>query len=490
MAPFFMPFSERDILELSQRGISVDSAQRQLELLRTGPVVTMVERPCTLGDGIVHLSELDQQTFSAAFRAALQHLRVARFVPASGAATRMFAHLRTQGDQPARHAFFAALNDFPFAEQLDEALSQSGKSIESCLSNGDYTTLASVLLDPAHMNYDALPKGSVPFHRYGTLSRTAFEEQLVEAAGMLFEGQAGEVHFTVPESFSEANQRALQAYGRALNSKLTVSFSVQSPHTDTLALTADGEPLRNGDGGLAFRPGGHGALLHNLSALDHDVVFIKNIDNIVIQAHQPWVNHHKSVLGGLLLSLVGERNALLRGVNNGEGIGEAIAFLNRWFFGDGWSAPTDQKSVASLLDRPIRVCGMVRNTGEPGGGPFWMRSADGRPSVQIIESSQIKHDDPTQVEIFRSSTHFNPVDAVCSLVNAEGKPYRLEDFANPDRVIITRKIHGNEEVRVLELPGLWNGGMENWLTVFVEVPADTFAPVKTVNDLLRPAHRQ
>lgn len=485
-----MPFSERDILELSQRGISVDSAQRQLELLRAGSVQTVVDRPCTLGDGIVHLSERDQQTFAAAFRAALHYVRVARFVPASGAATRMFAHLRTQGDEPARHAFFAALNDFPFAEQLNAALGQIGKSIESCIAEGDYATVTSVLLDPAYMNYDALPKGSIPFHRYGTLSRTAFEEQLVEAAMALVYGQASEVHFTVPESFAEVDQRALQNYARALNSKLSASFSVQSPHTDTLALTADGEPVRNGDGSLVFRPGGHGALLHNLSALDHDVVFIKNIDNIVIQAHQPWVNDHKSVLGGLLLSLVGERNALLREVNHGDGIREAVAFLSRWFFGDGWSAPNDVKSVAALLDRPIRVCGMVRNTGEPGGGPFWMRSADGRPSVQIIESSQINHDDPSQVEVFRSSTHFNPVDVVCSLVNAEGKPYRLQDFANPNRVIVTQKVHGNEEVRVLELPGLWNGGMENWLTVFVEVPADTFAPVKTVNDLLRPAHRQ
>ncbi len=485
-----MPFNERDILELTGRGIRVSDAQRQLDLLRKGSIYASVDRPCTLGDGILQLTDYDRQTFAAAFRAASRRLTVARFVPASGAATRMFAHLRSQGDDPLRHAFFASLKQFPFTRQLHQALNSLGASIDACLEAGDYATLSSVLLDAEHLGYDALPKGAIPFHRYGDQSRTAFEEQLNEAADTVQGNQPLEVHFTVPESFSTNNRQALVHFATGLNGALKVSFSVQSPHTDTLALDGHGEPLRDVHGGLVFRPGGHGALLYNLAALNHDVVFIKNIDNIVTQAHQPYVNHHKAVLGGLLLSLVGERNALLRELKRGEGCEAAAAFLSRWFFGDGWDLQDGAQALIHLLDRPVRVCGMVRNTGEPGGGPFWMRTVDGRPSVQIVESSQIDRGNSAQTAVFSTSTHFNPVDVVCALNDAEGNPYPLAAFANPNRVIVSRKAYENREACVLELPGLWNGGMENWLSVFVEVPADTFAPVKTVNDLLRPAHQQ
>ena len=484
-----MPLNERDINELAARGIDLGVAQRQLHLLRSGAVHAQVLRPCTLDDGILSLGDDDRQTLAATFRAASNRMRVARFIPASGAATRMFAHLRGHGDDPARHTFFAMLKQLPFAVELDHRLKALGQSIERCLAVGDYATITSVLLDDGHMAFDQLPKGSIPFHGYGESVRTAFQEQLVEAAGMMASGSEQEVHFTVPSTFSDEAQHALIAFGRALNAKLSVSFSVQSAQSDTLALDRTGEPLHNDQGSLVLRPGGHGALLHNLALLQHDVVFIKNIDNIVPEPHQPWVNYHKSVLCGLLLSLVAERNALLRELKKGAAAKAAEGFLRRWFFGDGWDGmPSTQQAIA-FLDRPVRVCGMVRNTGEPGGGPFWLNTPNGVPSVQIIESSQIDRSNPQQEAILRASTHFNPVDMVCALNDADGKPYSLVDFANPNRVIVTQKVHNGQEIRVLELPGLWNGGMENWLSVFVEIPADTFAPVKTVNDLLRPAHR-
>ena len=484
-----MPLNDRDISELSARSIDQGVAERQLQLLRSGAAHAPVLRPCTLGDGILILDEEDRQTLAATFRAASKRIRLARFVPASGAATRMFAHLRGQGDDPARHTFFAMLRQLPFAKVLNQRLEALGQSLERCLAEGDYATVTSVLLDEAHMGFDQLPKGSIPFHGYGDSVRTAFQEQLVEAAGMMASGTEQEVHFTVPSTFSDEAQHALIAYGRALNAKLSVSFSVQSPQSDTLALDSTNEPLRNDENALVLRPGGHGALLHNLALLHRDVVFIKNIDNIVPEPHQPWVNYHKSVLGGLLLSLVAERNALLHELQKGALPEAAEGFLRRWFFGDGWDGSPSTEEAIALLDRPVRVCGMVRNTGEPGGGPFWMNTGNGVPSVQIIESSQIDRNNPEQEALLKASTHFNPVDMVCALNDADGNPYNLVDFANPNRVIVTQKVHNGRGIRVLELPGLWNGGMENWLSVFAEVPADTFAPVKTVNDLLRPAHQ-
>lgn len=485
-----MHLNERDHNELASRSIGPGVAEGQLQLLRSGATHALVLRPCTLDDGILNLDDEDRQTLAATFRAASRRIRLARFIPASGAATRMFAHLRGHGDDPARHAFFAMLKQFSFARELSHRFDALGQSLDQCLAQGEYATIISVLLDEAHMGYDQLPKGSIPFHGYGKFVRTAFQEQLVEAAAMMAPGAEHEVHFTVPSAFSDFDRQALIGFATSLNTKLSVSFSVQSAQTDTLAIDSNNEPLRSDGGDLVLRPGGHGALLHNLSQLQHDVVFIKNIDNIVPEPHQPWVNYHKSILGGLLLSLVAERNALLRELKQGASAKEASGFLRRWFFGDGWDGMPSSEAAIVLLDRPVRVCGMVRNTGEPGGGPFWLNTSNGVPSVQIIESSQINLSNREQEAILKASTHFNPVDMVCALNDAEGKPYNLNDFANPNRVIVTQKVHDGREVRVLELPGLWNGGMENWLSVFVEVPADTFAPVKTVNDLLRPAHQQ
>ena len=447
-------FTEVDRAELQARGMSLDEAERQLRLLREHTPVIRLERPCTLGDGIVRLdSSRHPELLAAAARAAADG-RITKFVPASGAATRMFkdliAALNTDArpsQSPAGKTFFERLDQFPFSRELRQNAGIAG----AILTEAQERTILRTLLHD--MRYAELPKALIPFHR-GRTVRSAFAEHLLEAAlyGRAHDGRTA-VHFTVAPDFRDEFERSLRVLvpevEKDTGAHVDVSFSDQHPSTDTLALGDEAEPFRTGDGRLLFRPAGHGALLQNLQELAADLVVIKNIDNVLPFEKNQDVVHWKRLLIGYLATLLAE---------------------------------TD-------MDRPLRVCGVVRNEGEPGGAPFWIVDGDGRRTKQIVEPSQVDLLDPDQRRIFESSTHFNPVDLVCALRSPGGTRFDLAEFVDPSAVFLSRKTHEGRELTALERPGLWNGAMAHWTTVFVEVPAATFAPVKTVFDLLRPQHQ-
>jgi hypothetical protein len=434
-------FTNTDLRQLEARGISQGEAERQLRLLREAPPATQLDRPCTIGDGIVRLDSAQHADLIAAAADAAADGRLTKFVPASGAATRMFKDLDTR-------AFFDQLDDFPFGPELRE---RSGVRGPVAGAEQERLIVRTLLQD---MRYAELPKGLIAFHRVKGVVRTAFEEHLLEGAQYTRDRDGvARTHFTVaPEfgdEFSAELERIRPAVERATGARLEVTFSQQHPSTDTLAGTPEGELFRTPDGALLLRPAGHGALLRNLQLLNADLVVIKNVDNV-----KPVESSADVVLWKRLL------------------IGYLVTLLD--------SVPAD---------RPVRVCGVVRNEGEPGGAPFWVRGNDGRVTAQIVESSQVDLEDPHQRRVFESSTHFNPVDVVCALRSRAGQPFDLPAFVDPSAVFRAQKSHDGRDVIALERPGLWNGAMAGWHTVFVEVPASTFAPVKTVFDLLRPQHQ-
>ncbi|MDX2171452.1 MAG: DUF4301 family protein [Deltaproteobacteria bacterium] len=365
----------------------------------------------------------------------------------------------------------------------------------SALHGDDLAPLLDALLTPSGLDYAAQPKGLLLFHAYPDGPRTAFEEHLVEAAGLTRDaGGTARLHLTVsPEhqaGFSELLARVRAQYERRLEARFAVGFSTQKRSTDTIAVGADNRPFREPDGRLLFRPGGHGALIENLNELGGDLVFVKNIDNVqpdhrraaALEAMQVEVGH----LAVLQREVAGHLEALA-----GDGAAALAAARDYAAARFGLRLPprADRAAVIAALDRPLRVCGVVRNTGEPGGGPFWVRDSDGSVSPQIVESAQVALGDPDQRAVFERATHFNPVFLACAVRDRHGRPYDLRRFVDPSAVFIARKSKDGRELKALERPGLWNGGMARWLTRFVEIPESAFTPVKTINDLLRPAHQ-
>ncbi len=493
-------FSPDDLKQLADHGIPSETALSQLRRLRTGQSWARLDRPCTPGDGILQLPDESRDLLARRFAEAVADNRLSRFIPASGAASRMFAPLigsaEKTPDEAALRRFVDNLPSFAFFDDLKRAMSEDGHDLEQAIELGDATAIIRYLLEPCGLGYASLPKGLLAFHTGADGPRTPFIEHLAEAA--LANGLDGEVllHFTVSTEHLPLFQAQQAAWRRSLEETygchFSVSFSVQKPTTDTLALDACGDPLRQADGRLTLRPGGHGALLANLADTQADIVLIRNIDNVVPDAHKADNLQWSKVLTGCLLELQQEQHALLKALREDpdESLTRdlTLAFLCDRLQED---VPLDCNPAQLLdrLDRPIRVCGMVANEGEPGGGPFWVRGADGRISRQIIEASQIDRSDPAQAEILAASTHFNPVDMVCGLRDERGRPYDLHRFIDEEAVIITTKQQEGQEVRILERPGLWNGAMAGWHTLFVEIPATAFNPVKTVFDLLRPAHQ-
>lgn len=479
---------------LNQRKIIEIDLNHQLDLLQSGVSDPLLGGACKIQDGILQLDDDLVKACCARFNEALQNrLSLVRFVPASGAATRMFAPLLAPKDFSATvEAILSQFDDFPF---VDAFLTYAGGQWGRASDKQRLELLKKHLLGAGGLNYSDLPKGAIPFHRYPEGSRTAFEEHLHEAAQLAGPGSDSLVHFTVPPNFStaqrsELSERAAQI-GLAYNCRLRCTFSEQSPSTDTIALDANGDPFRQSDGELLFRPGGHGALLQNLGHIDADIVFIKNIDNVLPDRLKHIDVNSKHLLAGLLLTLKSERDQLLQALDKREeaAIEATQSFAQHWFLRKGDALPGGWETARAFLDRPMRVCGMVRNEGQPGGGPFWLADCKFGTSVQIVERAQLSLDDPIQRTCFEASTHFNPVDVVCALNDPAGRPYDLNNFTNPQRVFLADKMHEGRKLRALEHPGLWNGGMEDWLTVFVEVDPATFAPVKTVADLLKPEHR-
>jgi hypothetical protein len=377
----------------------------------------------------------------------------------------------------------------PFAEEIRDVVSAT-----------DRRELLARLLDREQLGYASLPKGLIPFHRYPGGARTALEEQLVECAAYAADGSGrGRQHFTVTPEHRGAIERHVASACERIEAVagIAVDYSVQSPATDTLAGTADGEPLRDGTGALVLRPGGHGALIENLGGLGADLVYIKNVDNVAPEHRTGPTRLWKTLIGGVLVRLEAEVHSKLRAWDERRPDVEELNRLEAFAASRlGVRLPEGparddarRERLRGILERPIRVCGMVRNEGEPGGGPFWVREADGRETLQIVESSQVDLSDPGQAAALAAATHFNPVDLVCAVRDYRGQPHRLAEFVDPDAGFRSTKSRDGETLLALERPGLWNGAMSRWSTVFVEVPVETFTPVKTVLDLLRAEHQ-
>jgi len=514
-------FDERDLQDVSARGIAPDEVQRQIEIFRKGFSYVDLQRPCRLGDGIRALNEKDFTRLTSLYSKAQEGGRAMKFVPASGAATRMFKELLsvnglTNDDTsdlsgPAkkndeyRHLlnFLENIKRFPFYDELNTCMSRDGIDIDRAVSEARYKEILEYTLSKRGLNLAGLPKALISFHQYPDGPRTPVEEHLAEATAYTADGQGkARIHFTVSMEHEEAIKehiKDVKARYRDTGVHFEITFSNQRPSTDTIAVHRDNSLFREPDGSLIFRPGGHGALLENLNALDGDIVFIKNIDNVAPDRIKDTSSRYKKALAGYLVELEERIFDYLKRLEAEKGDEGLIEDIFNFISGEiSMSAPAsiedmpcDKKAgyLFNILNRPIRVCGMVRNQAEPGGGPFWVRHPDGGISLQIVEKSQINTEDEKQRRIMEESTHFNPVDLVCGVKDYRGRPFDLKRYVDPDTYFISIKSKDGVELKALELPGLWNGAMAYWNTVFIEVPLITFNPVKTIFDLLRDEHQ-
>ena len=467
---------------MEEHGLTPAALETQLKNFREGFPFLPVTRAASCGDGIRVLDAAGIEQAAARYDRAKESLRVVKFVPASGAATRMFKDLFEFVREGRRTAVVGELlanrRRFAFWPELRTIIGDDAdelRTVENIVAEG--------------LRYGETPKGLVSFHRYGDEVRKAVEEHLVEGAQYAAAGGEVKIHFTVsPEHltrFEALLAEKIPGYESRFGVKYRISFSVQDPSTDTLAVNPDCTPFRRADGRLLFRPAGHGALIGNLGKIDADIVFVKNIDNVTTDARRSDTVLYKKALAGVLLALQERIFEYLMALEvPGAELEPIAAFIENELC---VKLPKDYGTalLRQVLDRPIRVCGMVRNEGEPGGGPFWVAGADGLETLQIAESNQIA---PEKRELMRSATHFNPVDLVCSFRTSKGGRFDLREFVDPATGFISRKSDGGRELLAQELPGLWNGAMARWNTVFVEVPITTFSPVKVVTDLLRPEH--
>ena len=502
------PFNSSERQQILAHGKTVEAIQHQLALFRGGTPYANLARPATLGDGIVSVNADQVARLTAKFEAAQQEGRIQKFVPASGAATRMFKalfqeleRLQTGKGSPSGEAdsFFEKLTEFPFFPILEKGLASKGIHLAGRSASWPRKPILEHLLNQPGLGFGANPKGLLPFHQGKSGPRTALEEHFEEALAYCLDtnGKA-RLHFTVSPEFLSDFQDAVKAFNDRLLGEgkyLDVTFSVQKPSTDTIAANPNGDPFHDEEGRLVFRPGGHGALIENLDDLRGDIVILKNIDNVVPPSKLGPTVQYKKILGGYLLDIQPRIFTYLERLEEGHlpPIGEISDFLEtqlgiRLPQGKISKSDTAIEHIRSVLDRPLRVCGMVRNEGEPGGGPFWVKSPDGSETLQIVEGSQINTSIPGQKAILGQATHFNPVDLVCGLRNPDGSSYNLLDYIDRDTYFIARKTQNGKPLLALERPGLWNGAMARWNTVFIEVPLTTFNPVKTIHDLLRPQH--
>lgn len=510
-----------DATRLAEAGISKEMVEHQLRMFAQGIRHRFVVRPATVGDGIRRLTEAEAAALAEAYETAQREKEILTFIPASGAASRMFfaldafllgpcsrGELKAKGERDAGahdvSTFFDELDRFAFFETLKASLERDGLSLAKALTDQDaLTAIVEHLLDDKGLGFRDLPKGLIPFHRYADGARTAFEEHLVEASSY---GRGGDervrILFTVaPERlklFESALAQAKTSH-RSAHAMPEVTFTCQKSSTNTVAVGEDGLPFRDDEGRMILRAGGHGALIENLAEIEADVVFVKNIDNVAIESQSSLSTQWKRVLGGALCSIQGQIFGFLReleeGVPSAPRLSTIEAFVRRDLGTEPpegfetWSSDGRRAYLKQKLHRPLRIAGMVKNEGEPGGGPFWVRS-DAGVSLQIVESSEIDTSKPEQKDVLQRATHFNPVDLVLGLRDHRGEKYDLRQYVNREAYFISRKSSGGKTLRALELPGLWNGAMSDWNTVFVEVPSATFCPVKKLVDLLRPQHTE
>lgn len=496
---------------LAKKGISEAQIAEQLACFQKGFPYLRLDAAASIEKGILAPAADEQKAYLAAWDAYTKtNKTIVKFVPASGAASRMFKNLfeflDAGYDKPTtkfEQTFFDEIENFAFYDDLNVACQRTaGKEISALIDEENYKSIVAALLEVAGLNYGALPKGLLKFHKYSEGSRTPLEEHLAEGA-MYATGKSGKVnvHFTVSaehrELFKILVAEKADDFGKRYGVNYNITFSEQKPNTDTIAADMDNQPFRDNDK-LLFRPGGHGALIENLNDLDADIIFIKNIDNVVPDRLKEDTVTYKKLIAGVLVSLQEQAFEYLELLDSGkyahEQVMEILQFVQKSLFCK--NPETKELEDAELviylknkLNRPMRVCGMVKNVGEPGGGPFLAYNCDGTISLQILESSQIDMDDPVKKEMFEKGTHFNPVDLVCAVRDYKGHKFDLAKFVDKATGFISYKSKSGKDLKALELPGLWNGAMSDWSTVFVEVPLSTFNPVKTVNDLLREQHQ-
>lgn len=505
-------FSNKDIEQINAHGLSENEVLERLKRFSIGFPPTKIVRAATPNDGIMIADEQTRENYNAFYDKYVRNIKTAKFVPASGAASRMFKDLYEYSesendaleDFPQVGKLINNINRFAFADKLDDVLKSQGTSLEECLAKGENKKIIKNILSSEGLGYGSNPKALILFHAYGKTVRTSIEEHLVEAA-MYCSNDKREtfLHFTIsPEHFDKVEKllsEVVECYEQIFGVKYNIKLSVQKSSTDIPAVNLDDSLARDEQGRLIFRPSGHGALLENLQETDADVIFIKNIDNVEQDYLKEADAEYKKMLGGLLLEKKMKRDSFLQALDSktyDKDTFEQIRCFLSESFGvqlqmeeefDGMEAFANH--VRTFLERPLRVCSMVRNEGQPGGGPFWVESTNGEISLQIVEKAQIDLSDKQQNEIFQTATHFNPVDIVCSITDHKGNVLPLERFVDENTGFISEKTQKSSKIKIQERPGLWNGSMAQWLTIFVETPIAYFNPVKTVNDLLETTHQ-
>lgn len=496
--------------QILDQGMDLAKVEEQLTNFKEGFPFLPLKAAATVGNGILQVSQEQLQALQASYSEKINTQVVVKFVPASGAASRMFKDLFSflDGDGDISKSafvqkFIQQIDGFAFKTALNAVLKKEGSSLSEALEAGEYQRIVGTLLSEEGLGYGQLPKGLLQFHHYEDRDCTPTYEHFVE--GVMYAKGAGNtvrIHFTVsPEhegKFKSEVASIQEGLELQYGVKFHVSYSQQKKSTDTIAVTLDNEPFVEEDGSILFRPAGHGALLENLNDIDADVIFIKNVDNVVPDRLKSTTAEYKVAIGGILLQVQDGVFEALKNLDAGinlESITGAERVVEEVLGGklpahySGLTIEAKALYLHQKLNRPIRVCGMVKNTGEPGGGPFWVQEDDSSISLQIAETAQIDLDNEAHKAIFQSSTHFNPVDLVCATKNYRGEKFDLLQFRDMRTGFITEKSKSGRELKALELPGLWNGAMAGWNTLFVEVPLITFNPVKTVNDLLRPEHQ-
>ena len=500
--------TEKDLNQIKERNVTEEQVERQVAQLKRGTTYVRLIRPATIDDGIIRMTDDHVKQMTKAFEEDREYYQFTKFVPASGAASRMFkdlfAFIEDGMETKFTEIFFAHIHSFAFFSDLNQAAEKLyGTDVDTMLKEGRKVDVVKALLLDDGLGYGKLPKALLKFHHYEGFNRLALEEHLVEAARYATDSNGvAKLHFTVsPEHealFKATVDRLKDDYEKKYGVRYDISYSCQKPSTDTVAIDADGNLFREKDGKLLFRPGGHGALIENLNDLGQEIVFVKNIDNIVPETRMETTVTYKKALAGMLLRLQQRSFEYLELLDEGDltedDLNEIMQFAKEQLhidipeFVKAYEPMEKIDFLYDRLNRPMRICGMVKNEGEPGGGPFWIKNDDDEVSLQIIESSQINHGKEDQEAIFKGSTHFNPVDLVCGCWNYKGEAFNLLDYVDPNTGFVSSKSKDGRELKALELPGLWNGAMTDWITLFVEVPIETFNPVKTVNDLLKPMH--
>ncbi len=513
-------FSEKDLKQIAERGSSIDNVKIQINHFKNDfPPLELIETPF-VGSGIIQVNDEERKSFVDLYDSKSRELKLLKFVPASGAATRMFKDLFAfvssydgsenayeefveKGEVDAAFRFLKNLENFPFYEDLKMAYKKRfDQSLEEGHVKKDYKNIIETLLLKNGLSYGILPKALLKFHLYGDYSRTSLEEHFVEGARYAKgNGNVVNLHFTVSPQhqakFEEKVAEIKSLYEEKYQVDYSVTYSIQKPATDTIAVDLENEPFRNEDGSVLFRPAGHGALIENLNELDADVIFVKNIDNVVPEKIQQTTYENKKLLAGILINTTERIRKYLKALETATDSDDISVYENFLFdqlFLKDTSYQTFSKEekisyIKAKLNRPVRVCGVVKNDGDPGGGPFFAKNPDGSVLLQIVETAQVNKDDSDQSKIFGQATHFNPVDLVCSTKDYQGNSFELLNYRDANTGFITKKSKDGKDLKAQELPGLWNGAMSDWITQFVEVPVITFNPVKSINDLLKKEHQ-